>query len=260
MRITRIDVARMARSRNGAKSFLRLSQLILLGVAAASLAFAQPVIKSVSKITTQQFQTITITGSGFGKQSPYTGDSNYISFEDTTASPGWQGGYDGCLLGFCTTDTVTLIVNSWANGKIVLGGFSGGWGGPPPFHYILNKGDTVQIAVFDAQTASGPAQVTVTVVGEPTTTTISSTPNPSTLGEEVTFTATVSSSAGAPPDGETVSFMLGKTTLGTGTLTGGSASFTTSTLKTGTHLIVADYGGDSEFASSKSKAVKQVVQ
>lgn len=260
MRITRNDVARMAPSRNRAKSFLRLSQWILFGVAAASLAFAQPAITKVSKITTQQFQTITITGSGFGKQAPYTGDSEYISFEDTTAQPGWQGGYDGCLLGFCTTDTVTLIVNSWTNDKIVLGGFSGGWGGPPPYHYILNKGDTVQIAVFDAQTASGPAQVTVTVVGEATTTTLTSTPNPSTVGETVTFTATVSSSAGAPPDGETVSFMQGKTTLGTGTLSGGSASFTTSTLKKGTHSIVAVYGGDSEFAGSKSKPDKQVVQ
>ena len=210
MRITRIDVVRMAAYRNGAKSFLRLSQWVLFGVVAASLAFAQPDIKKVSKITTQQFQTITITGSGFGTQAPYTGDSNYISVLDTTATPGWQGGYDGCLLGFCTTDTVTLIVNSWTNDKIVLGGFSGGWGGAPPYHYILNTGDTVQIAVFDAQTASGPAQVTVTIIGEKTTTTLASTPNPSTVGEEVTFTATVSSSGGAPPDGETVSFMQGK--------------------------------------------------
>lgn len=255
MRITRIDVARMAPSRIAAKSFLRLSQLVLFGVAAASLAFAQPQIKKVSTITTQQFQTITIMGSGFGKQAPYTGDSNYISLLDTTA--GWQGGYDGCLLGFCTTDTVTLIVNSWTNTKIVLGGFSGAWG---TLNYVLTKGDSVQVSVFDAQTASGPAQVTVTVNGEKTTTTLASTPNPSTVGEEVTFTATVSSSAGAPPDGETVSFVQGKTTLGTGTLSGGSATFTTSTLKKGTHSIVAVYGADSEFATSKSKPVKQVVQ
>ncbi len=257
MRITRIDVAGMAPSRNGAKSFLRLSQWVLFGVAAASLAFAQPEIKKVSTITTQQFQTITITGSGFGKQAPYTGDSNYISFLDTTAQPGWQGGYDGCLLGFCTTDTVTLIVNSWTNTKIVLGGFSGAWG---TLNYVLTKGDSVQVSVFDAQTASGPAQVTVTVNLEKTTTTLASTPNPSTVGEEVTFTATVSSSGGAPPDGETVSFVQGKTTLGTGTLSEGSASFTTSTLKKGTDSIVAVYGGDSEFATSKSKPVKQVVQ
>ena len=89
-----------------------------------------------------------------------------------------------------------------------------------------------------------------------TTTTLSSSPNPSTYGEAVTFTAVVTP---APPDGETVSFMKGTTVLGTGTLSGGSASFATSTLKVGTNAINAVYGGDSNFASSKSKAVSQLV-
>jgi hypothetical protein len=92
-----------------------------------------------------------------------------------------------------------------------------------------------------------------------TTTTQSSSPNPSTYGEAVKFTAAVTSSLGAPPNGETVSFMKGKTVLGTGTLSGGSAGFTTSTLPVGTNAIVAVYGGDSKFASSTSKAVSQVV-
>jgi hypothetical protein len=243
---------------NGSKSFLRFSQLVVFGLAAVSFAVAQsPTIEKVSKITTQQYQTITIMGSGFGKQAPYTGDSEYISLLDTTPDPGFQAGYDGCLLGFCTTDTVTLIVNKWTNTKIVLGGFSGAWGTD---NYVLHKGDSVQVSVFDAQTGSGPAQVTVTIEGEETTTKLASTPNPSTEGEAVTFTATVSSSAGAPPDGQKVSFMQGKNTLGKGTLSGGSAKFTTSTLKKGTDSIVAVYGGNSEFAGSKSKPDKQVVQ
>jgi hypothetical protein len=92
-----------------------------------------------------------------------------------------------------------------------------------------------------------------------TTTTLSSSPNPSTYGEAVTFTAVVTSSVGAPPDGEAVSFMKGKAVLGTGTLSSGSASFTTSALKVGTTSVAAVYAGDSSFASSKSRAVKQVV-
>jgi hypothetical protein len=75
----------------------------------------------------------------------------------------------------------------------------------------------------------------------------------------VIFTATVASKLGAPPDGETVSFMKGATALGTGTLSGGSASFTTSTLNVGTNAIKAVYGGDAKFAGSTSKAVSQVV-
>jgi hypothetical protein len=92
-----------------------------------------------------------------------------------------------------------------------------------------------------------------------TTTTLTSSPNRSAYGEAVTFAAAVSSGLGSPPDGETISFMKGTTILGTGTLSGGTANFTTSTLKVGTTSVTAVYAGDSNFAASKSKAVSQVV-
>jgi hypothetical protein len=221
-------------------------------VAAASWAAAQtPVITSVSKISTQQFQTIVITGSGFGTHKPYTGDSDYISLEDQTASPGWQAGYKPF------NDTVTLIVHQWEDSKIILGGFSGAWG---QFDYILTIGDSEQVEVWNPQTGSGPATVTTTIVAEATTTTLTSAPNPSTDGEAVTFTADVTSKAGAPPDGETVSFMAGKTELGTGALSGGSAVFMTSKLRVGTTPVRVVYAGDSNFGKSQSKPVQQVVQ
>jgi uncharacterized repeat protein (TIGR03803 family) len=100
----------------------------------------------------------------------------------------------------------------------------------------------------------------VTGLPAATTTTLTSSPNPSTYGQAVTFTAVVTSSRGAPPDGETVSFMKVKTVLGTGTLSGGSASFTTSTLKVGTTTVTALYFGDSNLSGSTSNTVKQVVQ
>ncbi|HEX7422266.1 MAG TPA: Ig-like domain-containing protein [Terriglobales bacterium] len=65
---------------------------------------------------------------------------------------------------------------------------------------------------------------------------------------------------GAPPDGETVSFKKGTTVLGTGSLSSGSASFTTSTLPVGTSVVKAVYGGDIHFGGSKSNTVKQVVK
>ena len=92
-----------------------------------------------------------------------------------------------------------------------------------------------------------------------TTTTLTASPNPSTYGQTITFTAVVTSGAGTPPDGETVSFMKGKTVLGTGTLSGGSASFTTSALPVSKNAVTAVYGGDSKFAGGTSKAVSQVV-
>ncbi len=227
--------------------------LVSLPCRAQEAPEASPVIKSLSTVTAEQYQTITIKGTGFGTQAPYTGDSDYIAFWDLrTSPPGWQAGYTGY------NDTITLIVNSWTNTKIVLGGFSGAWD-ESGYDYTLAVGDPIEVQVWNPQSGLGPSNIYSTVVAEKTTTTLTSAPNPSTSGEPVTFTATVTSGAGAPPDGETVSFKKGTTVLGTGALSGGSASFTTSTLKTGTDSVTADYPGDSDFASSKSKPVKQVV-
>lgn len=93
-----------------------------------------------------------------------------------------------------------------------------------------------------------------------TTTKLSSSLNPSTYGQAVTFKAVVTSQIGAPPNGELVTFMQGSKTLGTAGLSSGSATFVTSTLTTGgTDNIKAVYAGDSNFATSTSPVVGQVV-
>jgi hypothetical protein len=91
-----------------------------------------------------------------------------------------------------------------------------------------------------------------------TTTSILSSANPSTLGQSVTFTATVSSASGGAPTG-TVTFKSGNATLGTETLSGGIASLSTSALKVGTSSITAVYAGDASHAPSTSSALSQVV-
>jgi hypothetical protein len=53
--------------------------------------------------------------------------------------------------------------------------------------------------------------------------------------------------------------MDGTTKLGTGTLSGGTATFTTSTLGDGVHSITAVYGGDTNFAASNSSVLSQTV-
>jgi hypothetical protein len=236
-----------------AKLIVRRSFLVLFAIAAAaSWAVAQtPVITKVSQITTQQHQTIVITGTGLGTHAAYTGDSDYISLEDVTKDPIWQAGYSGYH------DTITLIVHQWEDTRIVLGGFSGAWG---TSNYTIAAGDSIQIEVWNPQSGLGPAEITTTAVAEPTTTTLTSSPNPSADGEAVTFTADVTSKAGPPPDGDAVSFMSGKTVLGTGSLSGGSAVLITSALKVGTTSVIAVYKGDSDFGASKSAAVSQVVQ
>src|ERR1035438_885224 len=80
----------------------------------------------------------------------------------------------------------------------------------------------------------------------PTTTKLTSSPNPSEDGQAVTFTATVSSSGGTPPNLETVSFKTGTMVLGTGTLSSGKATFSDSKLTAGTTTpVTAVYAGDS---------------
>jgi len=201
--------------------------------------------------TDSPYGDIVIHGNGFGHHRPYTGDSDFISLIDETASPRWQAGYKPY------NDTVTLIVHKWEDTKIVLGGFSGAWG---EYNYTLAIGDSEQIQVWNPQSGEASAIVTAKIVGEATTTTLKSAPNPSADGEAVTFTAEVDSKVGAPPDGETVSFMRGKAVLGTGALINGSAIFITSDLKVGATSVTAVYEGDADFAKSRSERVRQVVQ
>ena len=90
-----------------------------------------------------------------------------------------------------------------------------------------------------------------------TTTTLTSLPIPSTGGQPVTFTATVTCS-GSLPTG-TVTFFDGGAPLGTVPLVAGSASFTTSNLALGSHAITAVYSGDGNCATSTSAVLTQVV-
>ncbi len=91
-----------------------------------------------------------------------------------------------------------------------------------------------------------------------TSTTIASSHNPSSYGQTVTFTATVSSSHGAIPDGEMVKFKVGRKEIGTAPMTDGVAVLTTSTLAAGTYPVEATYSGDRTFGGS-SAAVTQTV-
>ena len=96
--------------------------------------------------------------------------------------------------------------------------------------------------------ASTSSARTETVNKANSNTSLSASPNSSTPGETVTFTATVTPSAATG----TVQFLNGGTVMGTATLSGGVAVFSTSSLSTGTHQIKAEYSGDSNVNSSQS--------
>jgi len=105
---------------------------------------------------------------------------------------------------------------------------------------------------------STSSAITVTVKQASTTTTLASSANPATFGEDITFTATVKPSTSGTPTG-TVTFKNGSTVLGTATLSSGKATFAVSNLPVGTHLITASYGGSTDYIASTSTDVSQRV-
>lgn len=92
--------------------------------------------------------------------------------------------------------------------------------------------------------------------GYTTSTSLASSLNPATVGQSVTFTATVASSNGVPTG--SVVFTDGATTLGNVNLAGGSASLSTSSLSVGSHNITATYSPTGTFAGSSGSLTEVI--
>jgi hypothetical protein len=111
---------------------------------------------------------------------------------------------------------------------------------------------------YQSHTVGLTQTVTVQLAG--TTTALSSSPNPSSPNQSITFMAKVTSYATGVPTG-TVTFWDGTTAIGSAALNGSAiAAFSTSTLSVGAHNITAAYSGDSNFSPSTSLGLSQVVQ
>ncbi len=157
----------------------------------------------------------------------------------------------------CSGGRTNIAVNQQANGstwyKIAASvPFAAGTGG---YVCLSNNVASGYVVIADAVrfTYVGPIPVaSTTTLGSPT--------NPSTYGDSVTLTATVSGSGGTPTG--TVTFKDGTATLGTGTLNGsGQATFATNKLSAvaSPHSLTAVYGGDSNFNPSTSSVLSQTV-
>ncbi|WJW69037.1 PA14 domain-containing protein [Candidatus Chlorohelix allophototropha] len=90
-----------------------------------------------------------------------------------------------------------------------------------------------------------------------TTTTLTATPNPSNVGQEVQLTAIVASSGGMPTG--SVEFRDGATLLGTVNLNAGTTTLKLTTMTAGDHVLTADYSGDTNFSANDSNTVTQKV-
>jgi len=130
---------------------------------------------------------------------------------------------------------------------------------------LITAGDQKITAVYGGDTnftASKSEALSQVVNGDPTTTMLMSSPNPSNSGQSVTFTATVTPMYGGGPVPGNVTFMDGTTKLKVVALSGGVATYTTTSLANGTHSITANYfsyNGNKNYAASSSAPLTQWV-
>jgi hypothetical protein len=128
---------------------------------------------------------------------------------------------------------------------------------------ILAKGTDTIKATYSGSTGytGSSATLTQTVNADPSTTTLASSKNPSTLGTAVTFTATIGP-AGPPVPTGTVAFTSNGTTItgcsGVTVTASRTAACTTSTLAKGTDTIKATYSGSTSYTGSSATLTQTV--
>jgi hypothetical protein len=115
------------------------------------------------------------------------------------------------------------------------------------------SGDTIYLSSLSS---------TVPLLAAPTPTTLTLAVTPASAavaGQPVTMTATLSPYTVGPPttttDGQSVLFYSGATQIGTGTLSSGVATFTTTTLASGSAALKAVYPGDTNYNTSTSSTI-----
>jgi streptogramin lyase len=115
------------------------------------------------------------------------------------------------------------------------------------------------IAVYSGDASNlGTASAVLSqhVLQTKTAASITSSTNPSTQGQAVTFTAKITSPTVVVTG--PVTFSVGSSILGTAQLAGGIAKFTTSALPVGSSTVKVTYSGDSNVAKSSSSLVQTV--
>ncbi len=121
----------------------------------AANASTVPVITGVSiqPISSTNNWQIFISGSGFGTQSPYYGDSPDLSIVDP-----------GVVAAGNTGDAVVTNVTSWTNTQIVISGLSGAYGSNG---WVISPGDTVLFSLANPQDGQTSATFGAVAPGTP---------------------------------------------------------------------------------------------
>jgi hypothetical protein len=123
----------------------------------------------------------------------------------------------------------------------------------------LPVGSNSLTATYNGNAQNGKstsAQFTQTVDQAVVSMALASSPNPSKSGQSVKFTATLTSDGNLPAG--TVTFSYNGTTLGTATIAGGKAVFSTTALPQGADPITTTYAGSVDYSSASALLTQTV--
>ncbi|MBN8943188.1 MAG: Ig-like domain repeat protein [Rhizobiales bacterium] len=180
-----------------------------------------------------------------------------ISSSANPATPGASVTFTATVFGNAGTPTGTVTFTDGAT-TLGTGTLSGGTATFSTAALTLGNHSIKASYGGDSNYAASTSGTLTQIIGNPTTTTsVSSSLNPARLGQSVTFTATVTASSGTPAG--PVTFYDGATQLGTATLSGGSATFSTSALAIGNHRITVVYADSADHKGSTSAPLSQAV-
>ena len=166
---------------------------------------------------------------------------------------GQSGGFTAAVSPVTATGTVQFLDGSTVLGAVTISG-----GVATLSFSTLSAGAHSITAVYSGDTSDATsisAVLTQTVNKATSSVALTSSANPSTFGQTLAFTATVSPSTATG----TVQFLDGATALGTVTITGGTAALSLSVLSVGAHSLTAVCSGDANYLPSTSAPVTQTV-
>lgn len=141
-----------------------------------------------------------------------------------------------------------------APGGVGAGGGGGGGGGSS---YV--EASAVSSSLTTAP-QGGDGMVAITPVPVPAIPTVTSSVDPSLIGQATTLTASIPVPSGAPAPTGSVVWYDGSTVLGQSTVVNGVASLAESGLLVGSHPLSAAYSGDANYSPEVSAPLTQVVQ
>jgi hypothetical protein len=198
----------------------------------------------------------------------YQGDSNYsgssspsitVNVGKASTNTAIASNVNPSIQGQAVTFTATVIPSA-ATGTVTFSGIGSATvtnGVASVTTSTLSAGTTTVTAQYngDSNYNSSASAGLAQVVKSASTTSLTSSLNPSTVGQSVTFTANVTPSAATG----SIQFLDGGTVIVTVSISSGRAALSTSALSQGSHSITASYSGDASHGASVSAALTQTV-